>query len=141
MSLQRQFLCADPSVNSYACLNHTAVENTTGPDTDPLETEKEDIGVYAKQEIVGQKRVSFERTSSGGGEEVVLRKRSRISVASITSNISSRFRKSMDLEPRDDAGLRLMREKSSSSSERESSDRESRQGEPDSCMSVLMISP
>lgn len=51
----------------------------------------------------------------------VHRKRSRISMGSIASNLSNRFRKSADLEAED--VLRLMRERSSS--ERDSSERDS----------------
>lgn len=50
----------------------------------------------------------------------VPRKRSRISMISLTSNLSNRFRKSVDLDAED--VLRLMRERSSS--ERDSSERD-----------------
>ncbi|XP_064382592.1 uncharacterized protein LOC135331385 [Halichondria panicea] len=98
------------------------------PDSPPLDEPntqetvvKDDLGLYTVETEIG-KRVSFERPSSSNPsveevEQVELRKRSRVS---IISNISNRFRKSMDLDSstKEDA-LRLVRERSSSSSERE----------------------
>lgn len=99
------------------------------PDSPPLDEPntqetgvKDDLGLYTVETEIG-KRVSFEWPSSSNPsveevEQVELRKRSRVS---IISNISNRFRKSMDLDSstKDDA-MRLVRERSSSSSESQS---------------------
>ena len=70
-------------------------------------------------------KLTSPRGAESSAGEVILRKRSRISLISIASNISNRFRKSVDLDSED--VKRLVRE--TSSSERESSERDITEGE------------
>ncbi len=82
---------------------------------------KVDLGIFTVTMRDGSRKGSTERPPSNGDEGTPPRKKSRVSVL---SNISNRFRKSMDFDSmrdRDDA-LRLVRERSSSSSERVSSE-------------------
>ena len=99
------------------------------------EEEKQDLGIFPNQWAVSDTDFSTEdlrresidhptelSTSVDGShvDGAVLRKRSRISMISIASNLSNRFRKSVDLDAED--ALRLMRERSSS--ERDSTERD-----------------
>lgn len=113
-SPDKLFLSSPPRVNEPPV---PSLEEPSLPET----TTKVDLGLFTVATGEGSRRNSSERprAANGGDEGTPLRKRSRISVI---SNISNRFRKSMDFDSARDDAMRLVRERSSSSSERVSSE-------------------
>ena len=125
--------------------NTSAVVTSTSTELPEQNTqEKEDLAPSKSSwadSMVTMETKDVKLTSPRGAEssvgEVVLRKKSRMSVISIASNISNRFRKSVDLDSED--AKRLVRE--TSSSERESSERDISEGEWAATMETGGVKP